>query len=199
MASFVPSDITLKMSEMIVNNEALTKVDCIARVDIYGFWYYSIFRRYNSPCDILVEDIHNNVVLLDTSASTIRQIMKRLMNMSDIASIYMYIANNCSMEHMCSIEGITNYGLDINLLDIQRLYSGLYINIEGVMASQPEEINATDMCMSIQIPKPDPADSFYQSASDSLDMSMRAEDVTKRCRNELEYMELRSGRRVYKA
>lgn len=199
MASFIPSEMSLKMGEMLVNNESLKKVDCIARIDVYGFWYYSIFRRYNSPYDIMVEDIHKNVVLLDTSATTIRQIMKRLMNMSDIASCYMYIAHNCSMEHMCGMEEIANYGLDRSLLDIQKLYSGIYINIEGVIVAQPEEIKVADLYMTVQISKPDPADSFYQAASDSADMSMRAEDVSKRHRTtKRDYMFLRSGRKVYK-
>jgi hypothetical protein len=106
----------------------------------------------------------------------------------------MYISNSCSLEHNCALSTVELYGLDTPLWFIQKLYSALYLNIQGIHTH-------TDEGLSVDIPKPDPADSFYQAASDSDDMSMRVVSVSERRSDrhyELEYMELRSGRKIYK-
>lgn len=192
MASCVPSDLTLKMGEMVINNESIMKVDCIARIDIYGFWYYTIFRRYNSPYDIMVEDIHKNVILIDTSSNTLRQIIQYLLNITDIASSYMYISHHCALEYNCTMPDIVQYGLDMSLWDIQKLYSGLYLNIQGVYT------DIVNTIASLQIPTPDPVDTFYQAPSDSADIAMNNAEVSKRRKSKKNYITLRSGRKVYK-
>jgi hypothetical protein len=184
------------------------------RIDLYGFWYYTIFRRYNSPYDILVEDIHKNVVLLEKSSTvTVRQIIAKLLNLSPVAANDINIANNHAMEQSCSSAEIASTALDHPLLEIQRLYTGLYLNLEGVPPATIVDSTAVHTLLSLQIPESDPAE-FYQSPSDSNDLSMRVVDVTARAYDIAEeiselmeeitshasnYTLLRSGRRVYKA
>jgi hypothetical protein len=210
-AAFIPSDNTLKMSELTINSEVTSKVDALVRVDIYGFWYYTIFRRYNSPYDILVEDIHKNVILLEKSSTSVRQIMAQLLHLTSVEAAKIYVANNHSMAQACSSAEIAMIALDLTFAEIQTLYSGLYLNLEGVPPSSREE-TAAHTLLTLQIPKSDP-DEFYQSPSDYNDLSMRVVDVTARAYNivgeinELveeinsltpDYMLLRSGRRIYK-
>jgi hypothetical protein len=219
-AAFVPAETTIKMSETIVNNERIAKVDCIARIDIYGFWYFTVFRRYNSPYDILVEDIHRNIVLLERSSiATIRGIVQQLRGLTAYDAALIYIANNYSVEFGSSITDIARDALDISLIEVQKQYSALYLNLEGVTpslsasasASTTDEIAAEGL-LALKIPKSDP-EVFYQSPSDENDLSMRVADVTLRVLsiideiNELvdeisahdkNCMVLRSGRRVYK-
>lgn len=212
-AAFVPAETTLRMSELTINGEITMKVDALARIDLYGFWYYTIFRRYNSVYDILVEDIHKNVVLVEKSTTTMRQIITQLHNLDHISSNMIYIANNHSMEHSCSSQEITLTALDRPLLEIQRLYTGLYLNLEGIPPANTPEIVISHPVLSLQIPKSD-SDEFYQSPSDYNDLSMRVADMIARSYNSVEemnelmegntsltsaHMLLRSGRRVYKA
>jgi hypothetical protein len=216
-ASFVPSDVTCKMSEIIINHEPITKVDCLVRIDLYGFWHYTIFRRYNSPYDIIVEDINKNIVLLESSSTaTIRNIVRHLRDILPSEADGIYIANNYALEFGISDAIVTQYALDIPLIEIQKYYSGLYLNLEGVPSTPtPAEVNApaSEGLLALQIPKSDPEE-FYQAPSDKKELSMRVADVTLRAIgivgeiNELidevsaEYEEdcmvLRSGRRVYK-
>jgi hypothetical protein len=218
MASFVPADITVKMGETIVNNERIAKVDCIARIDMYGFWYFTIFRRYNSPYDILVEDIHKNIVLLErSSVATIRSIVQQLRGLTAHDATTIYIANNYSVEFGSSITDIAREALDMSLVEVQKQYSALYLNLEGVPPSasastSTTEETAAEGLLSLKILKSDPEE-FYQSPSDENDLSMKVADVTLRVLgiideiNELvdeisthdkNCMVLRSGRRVYK-
>jgi len=213
-ASFVPADITVKMGETVVNNELIAKVDCIARIDLYGFWYFTIFRRYNSSYDILVEDIHKNIVHLDrSSTATIRSIICQLRNVTSHEAESIYIANNYSLEHSSSIIDIAHTALDLPLIEIQKQYSALYLNLEGIPPSlHTVEEKAAEGLLTLSIPKSDP-EVFYQSPSDENDLSMRVADVTLRVIGIMEEinelvdevsaydrncMVLRSGRRIYK-
>lgn len=211
-AAFIPSETTLKMSELTVNGEVTTKVDALVRIDLYGFWYYTIFRRYNSPYDILVEDINKNIVLVEKSAATVRQIIARLHNLDHLATNQVHIVNNHALEQSCSAVEIALTALDLPLLEIQRLYAGLYLNLEGVPPATTSD-TAAHTLLTLQIPESDPAE-FYQAPSDSNDLSMRVVDVTARAYGIVEeieelmqeitsvtpdYMLMRSGRRVYKA
>jgi hypothetical protein len=205
------------MSEIVVNHEPITKVDSLVRIDLYGFWHYTIFRRYNSPYDIMVEDIHRNVVLLERSATaTIRSIMRQLRGISPSEADGIYIANNYALEFGSSDTDILRHALDMPLIDIQRLYSGLFLNLEGIPpAPTPAEVIAVEGLMALKIPKADAEpEEFYMAPSDENDLSMRVADVTLRVIgilgeiNELidevsavpeeDCMVLRSGRRVYK-
>jgi hypothetical protein len=210
-AAFVPADMTVKMAETVVNNERIAKVDCIARIDLYGFWHYSIFRRYNSPYDILVEDIHKNIVHLDmSSTATIRSVISKIRHISahDVDAIC--ITSNYSLEHSSSIIDIAHRALDMPLIEVQREYAALYLNLEGVPSSR-EDI-ALEGLISLSIPKTDPTE-FYQSPSDANDLSLRVADVTLRVIGIMEEINelvdeisahdehcivLRSGRRIHK-
>jgi hypothetical protein len=213
-SAFIPAENTLRMSEITINNETIAKVDALVRIDFYGFWYYTIFRRYNSPYDILVEDIHKNIVLLEkSSTATVRRIIAQLLNLSPVAANEINIANNHAMEQSCSSAEIAFTALDRPLLEIQRLYTGLYLNLEGVPPATIVDSTAVHTLLSLQIPESDPTE-FYQAPSDSADLSMRVADVTARAHGIAEeiselmeeitshatnYTLLRSGRRVYKA
>jgi hypothetical protein len=114
-----------KMSQMIVGGQVMYKFDHIAVIYIDGRHYFNVYRRYNSPYNIMIEDYNLDVHLHQDY--TLRTSLKNILCLSDTTNMYMLCAD--SFKHNGPI--ITDI-LDMRWSEIQTQYQAANVHLGGV-------------------------------------------------------------------
>ena len=70
-----------ELASMVVNGEQTHKLDHIATVHIDGRFYFTVFRRYNSPYNIIVEDYNADFYLFQNEP--VRQTLANILCLSE--------------------------------------------------------------------------------------------------------------------
>jgi hypothetical protein len=118
----------MNLSQLAVHNTLQWKLDKIADVRIHGLPYFTVFRRYNSPYEIIVEYINGDTYLQrDTS---IRRSLQAVLCLSDqdISSLITNAAH--SYRHNGPL---TEELADQCWLDIQVQYDAIEVDFGGIL------------------------------------------------------------------
>ena len=199
------TDKLLELSQMIVCGQITYKLDHIATVYINCRYYFNVYRRYNSPYNIVIEDYNNDIYLHQDH--TIRTSLKTILCLSEHMSNNIYTINATSYKHNGQIPSVSYDITDIHWTDIHTNYVSIILNIGGnfndvqtpitqqevpftphnqtiqpIIASQSDvklvEQDAANILLTIAIPKFD--NEFKQSESDGPTLSMSFADVLRR-------------------
>jgi hypothetical protein len=178
------------MSQIVVEGHIHHKLDLIANVFINSSKYFTVYRRYNSPYDILIEDANGDIH--QHKDYTIRDSLKTVLCLNDDVTAAMHTLYVYSFKHNANVsfsEDVTH----MRWSDIQKQYQAININVGGILLNYTHILNAynqayqeyaqqlsSDEKPSIYIPKND--GSFIQSESDHPDMSVTFQAIRNRKR-----------------
>jgi hypothetical protein len=128
----------LAISQLVIDNKIVHKLDLIANIFIGDVHYFTVFRRYNSVYDIVIEDM--NQELYFHKDYTIRESLKNVLCLTDEVTRNIYTNNAYSYKHNSAApQPIPPYNvadiIDMRWSDIQRYYHGLNINVNGIVFS----------------------------------------------------------------
>jgi hypothetical protein len=118
----------MNLSQLAIQNILQWKLDKIADVHIHGLPYFTVFRRYNSPYEIIVEYTNGDTYL--QRDMTIRRSLQAVLCLSnkEIAQLYTHTAH--SYRHN---EPLTDELADQCWLTIQEQYDAIAIDVGGIL------------------------------------------------------------------
>ena len=119
------------MSQMMVNGCLVTKSDLIARISINSQHYFTVYRRYNSSYDILVEDYRGEVYA--HKDYTVRQSMKNVLCITDSEADHILTDTVFSYKHGVQAPSSHRDIADMRWSEIQSLYQGIDVNFVGIL------------------------------------------------------------------
>lgn len=197
----------IELSKMVIGNEITYKLDKIATIYINGRYYFDIFRRYNSPYNIMIVDENDDVYLHQDH--TIRKSLKTVMCLPDSESDKMYTSSATSYKHGGPAPHMFCDIADMRWTAVQDQYEAVIVNFEGMFNDTPlampftplihhnptivpnaptkismSDINAATILMSLSIPITE--NPWALRECDGPTLSMRFEDVRNRINNSMD-------------
>jgi hypothetical protein len=129
------------VSKMVVNGEVVFKLDFIAAVYINNYYFFNVFRRYNSPYNIVIEDMHGDIHLHQDR--TIRASLARVFCLNEDVADHLYVRKVTSYAH----NGPAPSGLmeltDMRWTEVQARYQAVDVHFEGILPYYPSASTAT--------------------------------------------------------
>jgi hypothetical protein len=122
---------------MIVDGNIIHKLDQIATIHINNRYYFSVFRRYNSPYNIVIEDYNGDIYL--HKDQTVRSSLKTIMCLPDYEISNMYTWNATSYKHNGPLPSTDKDIADMYWSEVQGLYHAVSVNFGGIFYSIPYE------------------------------------------------------------
>ena len=121
-------------SEIVINGKITRKLDFLGTVSIYGWQYFNVWRRYNNPYEIVLEDQNGDFYF--HRDCTVRQSLQRILcltneQMKNIMTLEVIPFKTQSIVH----QNVVN----VRWTEIQQRWCGASINLGGIL----EEFHAT--------------------------------------------------------
>lgn len=121
-------------SEIVINGKITRKLDFLGTVSIYGWQYFNVWRRYNNPYEIVLEDQNGDFYFHHDC--TVRQSLQRILcltneQMKNIMTLEVIPFKTQSIVH----QNVVN----VRWTEIQQRWCGASINLGGIL----EEFHAT--------------------------------------------------------
>jgi len=193
----------MSLSAMVLNNTIQWKMDKIADVSINGLFYFTIFRRFNSPYEIVVEYENGDTYL--QKDGTIRQSLQRVLCLSKEQITSLYTTSVYSYKHHGAI--------DLDVVDqrwsaIQRDYGAVLLNLGGILEEfqasyeayqEEKESPKNEIVEPSWVQKEEPCMTETSSKKRRCEWVCPYEYVPESCSACVkEYMILRNGKRIAK-
>lgn len=115
-----------ELASMVVNGEKTYKLDHIASVNIDGRFYFTVFRRYNSPYNIIVEDYNDDFYLFQDE--TIRQTLANILCLSEAEEYQLAPQSAFSFKHNGPAPLSADI-LDMSWIDLQGRFEAVNMNL----------------------------------------------------------------------
>lgn len=121
-------------SEIVINGQITRKLDFLGTVSIYGWQYFNVWRRYNNPYEIVLEDQNGDFYF--HRDCTVRQSLQRILcltneQIKNIMTLEVIPFKTQSIVH----QNVVN----VRWTEIQQRWCGASINLGGIL----EEFHAT--------------------------------------------------------
>jgi hypothetical protein len=188
-----------ELATMTIDGEQVCKLDYIATIYINDYMYFTVYRRYNNPYEIIVEDyagehhFHKDLTIKESIAS--------ILCLSDDEAEKMYIVSAVSFEYNMYIYDDT---LKYTWVQMASTYSGVYLKLAGILEAfndacykcsailSTNDVNdyfpafadgdddGDDESVNLIVVTPSPPQTPKRAESDSKELSMRHSDVKKR-------------------
>jgi len=125
------SDLLTQVSEMAVNGSIIYKLDHIATIYIDNLFYFNVYRRYNSPYNIVIQD--NNYDIHLHQDYTVRTSLQNVLCLQDQQSNMFYTDYTYSFRYNGPIQNLSSLDiLDMRWSEIHYNYQGVIINVNGL-------------------------------------------------------------------
>ena len=124
----------IDLSKMVINGEVTYKIDHIASIHINGRHYFNVFRRYNSPYNIVVEDNNTDVYLHQDY--TIRKSLQTVLCLPDWVAANIYTWNATSYKHNGPVPSISHDIADMRWTDVHAHYYAIDVNFGGIFYNE---------------------------------------------------------------
>jgi hypothetical protein len=146
------------LSKMVINGTITQKLDHIASIYINNEFYFSVYRRYNSPYNIVIEDKNYDIYLHQDH--TIRTSLKTVLCLQDYQASNVYTWNATSYKHSGPIPSMDKDIADMRWSEMQSNYHATVINFGGIFNDYPM-MNYEDEMVEENIPST-PIDQIIQ-------------------------------------
>ena len=123
-----------QLSQMVINGEITYKLDHIATVYINGRHYFNVFRRYNSPYNIVIEDMHSDFYLHQDY--TVRKSLQTVLCLPEWEAGNIYTWNATSYKHNGPPPSLSTDLADMRWTDIQAAYQAVSVNFGGIFYNE---------------------------------------------------------------
>lgn len=135
MSDSIRNERLAEISKMVINGEITYKLDQIATIYINDRHYFNVFRRYNSPYNIVIED--NNTDIYFHQDRTVRTSLKNILCLPDCESSNMYTWNAISYQHNGPVPNMSIDIADMRWTEIQAQYQAVNVNFSGIFDRDP--------------------------------------------------------------
>jgi hypothetical protein len=123
-----------QLSQMVIDGHITHKLDNIATIYINNRFYFSVFRRYNSPYNIVVEDYNGDIYLHQDH--TIRTSLKSVLCLPDFEGENIYTLNATSYKHNGPVPCTDRDLADMRWSEIQGQYNAITVNFGGIFNNE---------------------------------------------------------------
>lgn len=124
-----------QLSQMVVNGHVTHKLDSIATININSRFYFNVFRRYNSPYNIVIEDYNGDIYLHQDH--TIRTSLKTVLCLPDDVAGNIYTWNATSYKHNGPVPSTDKDIADMRWSEVQANYHAINVNFGGILYYEP--------------------------------------------------------------
>lgn len=126
-----------RLGEIVIDGAITRKLDFLGTITIGGRHYFNVFRRYNSPYEIVVEDACGDFHC--QRDHTVRESVKRILCITDEAIHGAYAEDTIAFKNQAPIyENV----MDMRWSEIQGRYAGIALRMDGVAWDMPSELPA---------------------------------------------------------
>jgi hypothetical protein len=119
-----------QLSQMVVNGQICHKLDHIATIYINSRFYFNVFRRYNSPYNIVIEDPNSDIYLQQDH--TIRTSLKTVLCLPDYEASNIYTWNATSYKHNGPVPSVDKDIADMRWSEVHGNYHAISVNFGGI-------------------------------------------------------------------
>jgi hypothetical protein len=126
----------LELSQLIINGHITFKLDFIAHICINNHYYFCVFRRYNSPFEIVIEDTAGDVYL--HKDKTIRESLQEILCLNDEDTTRIYTYDATSYKHNARVPTMCCDIADLKWSEVQLLYQSVNVNFRGILENFPD-------------------------------------------------------------
>ena len=119
------------LSQIAINGTIQYKIDKIADVHINGLPYFAVFRRYNSPYEIVVEYANGDTYL--RKDETIRTTLQSILCISPEEASHMYTNTVYSYMYHTLMDTLEKDVADRYWSEIQPLYGAVMVDFYGIL------------------------------------------------------------------
>jgi len=112
---------------MVVNGEHTYKLDHITTINIDGRHYFTVFRRFNSPYNIVVEDYNGDFYLFQND--TVRRTLAAILCLSESEEYYLATQAAFSFKHNGPAPNMAYDPLDMHWIELQERFEAVNINL----------------------------------------------------------------------
>lgn len=161
----------MSLSQMLVDNKITYKLDHIANVQINGQHYFSVFRRYNSVYEIVIEDMRGDIYC--HKDYRIRQSIEDILCISHQEANNLYTVNAVSYKYNSPITTAIELG-DLRWSELQKRYYAVNVNFGGILQDFQYSYNAYNQTQTKQYPLAQPMQTETQTQTNYV---LNPEDV----------------------
>ena len=204
----IRNDRLIQLSQMVVDGEITYKLDHIATININGRHYFTVFRRYNSQYDIVIEDYNGDIYLHQDN--TIRRSLQGILCLLNVEAANIYTLDATSYKHNGPVPSLSCDIADLQWSHVHADYHAISVNFGGILQApapffeqeppstpiaqirttpenppgaperpiKTEEIEAAHALLSLSIPQVE--NPFALRECDAPTLSMRFADINKR-------------------
>lgn len=119
------------ISQIVMNGNITYKLDFIAGIYIQNQFYFNVYRRYNSPYDIVIEDVNGD--LYYHKDYTVRQSLQAVLCISAEEVEHLYTLSAMSYKHNAPAPSTTQDISEMRWSDIQRNFYAVRVNFGGIL------------------------------------------------------------------
>jgi hypothetical protein len=121
----------LRLSQVVVNDTIQYKIDKVADVYINSLYYFTVFRRYNSVYEYIIEYSNGDTYL--QKDGIIRDSLRAVLCLSEEDSKHMYTMYAFSYKYNSTIDTMTVDIVDRTWSDIAKRCGGVSMNLGGIL------------------------------------------------------------------
>lgn len=125
----------IDLAKMVVDGGITYKLDFIAKIQINDWFFFNVFRRYNSPYNFVIEDHCGDVYLHQDY--TVRKSLQTVLCLSDTDARNLYTRSSFSYKHTGPVPSLTEDLADLRWSEIQSRYLAVSVNFGGVYWPYP--------------------------------------------------------------
>jgi hypothetical protein len=145
-SNYIRNNKLIELSQMVVNGHITFKLDFIAHISINNHYYFSVFRRYNNPYNIVIEDCTGDVHVHQDA--TVRESLRNILCLTKEVALNMYTYNAFSYKHngpiSCDIA-------DLMWTELQSQYEAVNVDFRGILQDYHDCIKVEDECPSTPV------------------------------------------------
>lgn len=121
-------------SEIVINGQITRKLDFIGTVSIYNWQYFNVWRRYNNPYEIVLEDPSGDFYF--HRDCTVRQSVQRILCLTNEQMKNIHTLDVISFK----TQSVVHHNVvNLRWTEIQQRWCGANINLGGIL----EDFHAT--------------------------------------------------------
>lgn len=121
----------LNLSYTVIHNSIQFKMDKIADVFIHGLPYFTVFRRYNSPYEIVLEDMKGETYV--HKDQTVRESLQAALCLSHEHAAQLYTHSAHSYRHNAALCPFATNLAELRWSDIQDHYGAVFVDFGGIL------------------------------------------------------------------
>lgn len=125
----------IDLSKMVINGVITQKLDHLATIYINNKFYFNVYRRYNSPYNIVIEDKNSDIYLHQDH--TIRTSLKTVLCIDDYLTSNIYTLSATSYKHNGPVPSMDKDIADMRWTEFQGNYHAAVINFGGIFNDEP--------------------------------------------------------------